>query len=123
MWQSAAALAFAALWACASGVAEDPLLAKAEEQGRVRVIATLDVAPLPAGREPDPGELATHKRAIEKRRKALETRLAGYDCHFEPGPSYTPIAVLEVDSAALRALREAPEVVAVEEDRHEAPSR
>lgn len=88
----------------------------------MRVIVTLDVPPIPAGRTLSEAELEARRRAITARKESLRVRMASYSCRFSESPEWSPVVVAELDAVALQVLRESPEVVSVTEDRPLRPS-
>lgn len=98
-------------------VAQDygPLLARAREAGRIRVVVRL-ATPFVAEGLLSPEAAAEQQGRISRLQKELAAALGEYGVTGIRGAKYTPFMAMEVDPAALRALISHPLVASIEAD-------
>ena len=96
------------------------LTAKAQSQGRVRVIVGLRLEGGPGASAASSFKDAAARTAmmsrIDRAHQALLVRMSGYNVSSVKRFKYIPYVAMEVDAAALGALASDPEVVSIEED-------
>src|SRR5262245_9239308 len=97
------------------------LLAKAAQQGHLRVIATLDV-PYQAEPRLAPSAISRQRAAIQTSSQRLLAQLAGTSYQVNATYQIYPFIGLSVDSAALTALLRSPDVLPVAESLPKRPS-
>jgi len=100
---------------------EAELLARAESQGRVRVIVWLAQDFTPEGAFAWRPLAALQRGRIERARLALLDRLHGMQAELLRSPERLPLVALRVDGAALRALQADPGVARIQEDLPQPP--
>jgi subtilisin family serine protease len=99
----------------------DGLRAKAAQQGRVRVIATLNVA-YRAEPQLAPGAVSRQRAAIQAASQRVLARLAGTSYRVNATYRVYPFVGLSVDSQALAVLLSSPDVLSVVESLPKRPS-
>ena len=96
------------------------LTAKAQSQGRVRVIVGLRLEGGPGASAASSFKDAAARTAmmsrIDRAHQALLVRMSGYNVSSVKRFKYIPYVAMEVDAAVLGALASDPEVVSIEED-------
>lgn len=92
------------------------LMARAEREGAVRVIARLDAPFAPEGTLTGAQAVTGQRGAIQRLQDQLLGSLAGTASRLVARYRFIPYLALEVDSAGLAALRDHPSVLALEED-------
>ena len=93
----------------------NPLLARAQATGSIRIIVRLNM-PFVADGLLSQQEAAEQQERISRLQDQLCTELTEYKVTGVKRSKYTPFLAMEVDSAALRALISNPLVSSIEED-------
>jgi subtilisin family serine protease len=94
----------------------DPLLRKAQDQGRVRVLVQLDLAFKPEGALRSELTRWQQRLAIERAQERLTKRIQAFDGSIVRRFRSVPLVTLEVGQAVLADLADNPAVASVEED-------
>ena len=93
------------------------LMAQAGEAGTVRVLVQLDMPAFRAEGELDDGQAArVQQLGIDSLQDSVVNQLADTNTAVVAAYKYIPYMALELDAAALEALAQLPQVVAIEED-------
>lgn len=95
------------------------LRAKAQEDGRLRLIVRLDVSYDPQTMALDNADAFQQRHAIDSAQARVAMGLTGLNAEILHNYEFTPFSLLSVDSRALDALLSLPSVASVEEDRIE----
>jgi subtilisin family serine protease len=92
------------------------LLEKARAEGTVRVLVRLSMPYSPEGLLAADSLVRNQRRSIQEGQDGVLRRLAGTGIRLLARYQFIPYLALEADASALAALRDLPEVAAVEED-------
>jgi hypothetical protein len=101
----------------------EPLLAKAAQEGQIKIVVELMIEPpfQAEGYLPDPTAVEGQRTAIKQAQEAVLSELAAYEVQVIFQPAYVPQIVLAVDEPALRALLSLSQVSNVLEDKLSVP--
>ncbi|MCK4693836.1 MAG: S8 family serine peptidase, partial [Anaerolineales bacterium] len=98
------------------------LLPKAQQEGSVRVIVTLNIPFKPEGLLLAPASVQGQRNGIAKAQEALAKRLESFNSTVIHNFKYVPIIALQVDAAGLSDLNANPQVKYIQEDVPEPPT-